>query len=482
MRFFLFVAGIVWIGLLMSCQKTPYSDLGATLTTPPPATQIDLLKDSVFLYSKEVYLWTEVIPDYQKFNPRGYSGSTDLEAAENVMDGIRALQPLDRFSFVTTEEEAAGIQTGEDKDYGFFIKAAATDLVPPLEPDSTYWFVSYVYKSSPAGNAGVQRGWKISKINGTSITYSNSSITLLNQVFFGTMNNALIQFTKSDGVDVSVNLTKGSFVANSVLHRSILTSGSTKVGYLVFNAFFGQPSRIELGEAFTYFQSQGINELVVDLRYNGGGSVQTQDTLANLIAPQSANGKIMYKTIYNKTLQQNKHQLIRKKLGYGSGFEEANNTEVFKKAGNLNLSRAFFIVTGSSASASELLINNLKPYMNVKLIGDTTYGKPVGFFGIPIYKYVAYPISFKTVNSAGNADYYTGFVPDALVPDGVNKAWGDPSEPCLASAIKYILTGSFRLASVSTNEFAMRMSSDQQLQAVQKSIESKKFIGMFNER
>lgn len=118
----MFVAGIVWIGLLMSCQKTPYSDLGATLTTPPPATQIDLLKDSVFLYSKEVYLWTEVIPDYQKFNPRGYSGSTDLEAAENVMDGIRALQPLDRFSFVTTEEEAAGIQTGEDKDYGFLLR------------------------------------------------------------------------------------------------------------------------------------------------------------------------------------------------------------------------------------------------------------------------------------------------------------------------------------------------------------------------
>ena len=81
--------------------------------------------------------------------------------------------------------------------------------------------------------------------------------------------------------------------------------------------------------------------------------------------------------------------------------------------------------------------------MDVKLIGDTTYGKPVGFFPIPIFNYDIYPISFKTVNSAGNADYYTGFAPDKLVSDGVNKNWGDVNEPSLAAALRYISTGSF---------------------------------------
>src|SRR5690606_1589090 len=139
--------------------------------------------------------------------------------------------------------------------------------------------------------------------------------------------------------------------------------GAKKVGYLVFNQFFGQPSRNELGVAFSYFQSNAIDELVVDLRYNPGGSVETQDTLANLIAPSAADDQVMYQYIFNSTLQNNQHQLIRKRLGYGNIFQAANNSIRYEKAGTLNLPRVFFIVSGSSASASELLINNLKPYM-----------------------------------------------------------------------------------------------------------------------
>ncbi|MEJ7766573.1 MAG: S41 family peptidase [Chitinophagaceae bacterium] len=465
----------------VSCQKKSEIKLGELPVTPSTGTRLDLLKDSVYLYSKEVYLWSEVITPYAAFNPRGYSGSTEIKSAQQVIDGIRALQPLDRFSFVTTQAESAGLQTGEDKDYGFFIKAAAVDKALPY--DSVYWFVTYVYANSSAGSAGVQRGWIINAINGSQIDYSNNSIQLLNNTFFGTATTASFQFIKPDGtVAGPLNLSKSSFVANAVLHRSVLTSGAKKVGYLVFNQFFGLPARKELGEAFTYLQAQGINELVVDLRYNPGGSTQTQDTLANLIAPVSANGKTMYKYIYNSTLQQNKHQLIRKKLGYGDFFKESNNTQVFKKAGNLNLTRAFFIVTGSSASASELLINNLKPYMDVKVLGDTSYGKPVGFFPIPIYEYAIYPISFKTVNSVGNADYYNGFAPDALTPDGVNKAWGDPAEPSLGTALKYITTGTFRLTNFSNDDTQMRINSAQLLEPSQRKLESRKFSGMFQER
>jgi carboxyl-terminal processing protease len=473
---------LVWSLLLasslfiISCKKenSPAKAPGSTTTT-----EEDLLKDSVYLYTKEVYLWQDLIPGYDQFNPRQYTGSTELESAQNVMNAIRKLQPLDRFSFVTTEEESNGLQTGQDNDFGFFIKAASIDQADPI--DSVYWFVTYAYDQSSAGQAGVQRGWYINKINGTSISYDQSSVDVLNNVFFGSPTSATFEFKKPDGTTVSANLSKTRFTANSVLYKNVLDAGGKKVGYMVFNQFFGQPSRNELAQAFSYFQGQGIDELVVDLRYNPGGSVETEDTLSNLIAPTTADNQTMYQYIFNNTLQNNEHQLIRNKLGYGNIFTTAANTVRFDKAGALNLSRAFFIVTGNTASASELLINNLKPYMDVKLIGDTTYGKPVGFFPIPIFNYDIYPISFKTVNSAGNADYYTGFAPDKIASDGVNKNWGDVSEPSLAAALRYISTGSFgRFAAESQNNLQWRAMNE--AKPFNKALNENKFSGMFIER
>ena len=468
----LLLAGSLFI---ISCKKENSPGKTPTSTT----TEEDLLKDSVYLYTKEVYLWQDVIPEYDQFNPRQYTGSTELESAQKVMNAIRKLQPLDRFSFVTTAEKSNSLQTGQDNDFGFFIKAASIDQADPI--DSVFWFVTYAYDQSSAGQAGVQRGWFINKINGSAIGYDQSSVDVLNNIFFGSPTSATFEFKKPDGTTVSANLSKTSFTANSVLYKNVLDEGGKKVGYMVFNQFFGQPSRNELAQTFSYFQSQGIDELVVDLRYNPGGSVETEDTLSNLIAPATANNQTMYQYVFNSTLQNNQHQLIRKKLGYGDIFTTAENTVKFEKAGALNLSRVFFIVTGNTASASELLINNLKPYMDVKLIGDTTYGKPVGFFPIPIFNYDIYPISFKTVNSAGNADYYTGFAPDKLTFDGVNKNWGDANEPSLAAALRYISTGSFeRFAAESLNNLQRRAMNE--AKPLNKAINENKFSGMFIER
>jgi len=190
----------------------------------------------------------------------------------------------------------------------------------------------------------------------------------------------------------------------------------------------------------------------------------------------------MYTYEFNQQLQQGNFPLLKKKAGFENvSFAPAINTVNYKKAGNLNLGRVFFIVSASTASASELTINNLRPYMDVKLIGDTTYGKPVGFFPIDIYDFDIYPISFRTINSAGNADYYTGFAPDKLTADGVDKDWGDASEPCLAEALKYITTGSFRVIP-DNGTGQLRRDAQLIMKPVQKSLESKKFSGMFKER
>ncbi|MBS1611083.1 MAG: hypothetical protein JSS70_20485, partial [Bacteroidetes bacterium] len=432
---------LVGLMVIFSCKKNSSDN---TNTIPAQGTEEEKFMDSVYLYSQEVYFWNSVLPSYSQFNPRQYKGADELTSGENVMNAIRKLESLDRYSFVTTKAVSDGIQTGASTDWGFFIKSYSIDHAEPI--DSVYWYVNYVYNQSTAGSSGVKRGWRINKINGTSINYDQSSIDILNNIFFGTGNSASFEFLKPDNTTTSLTLSKTNFQANSVLYSNVFTYGVNKIGYMVFNQFFGSPSRAELASVFTQFQSAGITDLIVDLRNNRGGSTETQDTLSDLIAPVTANNQKMYTYEFNQQLQQGNFPLLKKKPGFGSvSFAPAINTVNFKKAGNLNLSRVFFIVSGSTASASELTINNLRPYMDVKLIGDTTYGKPVGFFPIDIFDFDIYPISFRTINSAGNADYYTGFAPDKLSVDGVDKDWGDTNEPCIAEALKYITTGSFRV-------------------------------------
>jgi len=467
----------------VSCKKNDAGVPSASTDTLSAAARLDLLRDSIYLYSKEVYLWHEVIPSYAVFNPRQYTGSTELLAAQNEMAGIRALQPQDNkhsYSFVTTQAGSDAIQSGNNTDYGFFIKSASIDKALPY--DSVYWFVEYVYKASPAGTSGVQRGWYINKINNTTIGTDNASIAILNDVFFGTTSSsANFTFTKTDGSTVSLALTKGSFTANSVLYTDVITDGTNKTGYLVFNQFFGQTSVTELTTAFSDFASKGINQLVVDLRYNHGGSTNTQNALANLIAPASATGKTMYTYIFNDSLIAGNFPLLKRKANYSStAFQPASNTINYQKSGSVNVSNVVFIVTGETASASELLINNLRPYMNVKLVGDTTYGKPVGFFPISIFNYAIYPISFKTINSAGSAEYYDGFAPDKLTADGVNRGWGDVNEPSLAAALHYISTGSFaRTMNTEEEQNARLLTVQKQYQSLNCQLYNNKFTGMF---
>lgn len=473
----LLIAGTV---LAVSCKKNSGDDNGGdNNNNPPAATQEQLLMDSVYLFTKEVYLWNTVLPTYDQFNPRQYTASTKLESAQKVMNAVRKLQPLDRFSFVTTTEESGGLQTGDETDWGFFLHGAY------ISETQVAWFVTYVYDQSSAGVAGVKRGWIIYKINGTILDDSDASINLLNEVFFGTTTSANFEFITADGSTKKATLSKTSFTANAVLHKSVIDAGGKKVGYLVFNQFFGAPARQELKQAFSYFEGQGITELVVDLRYNPGGSVQTQDTLADLIAPTAANGKTMYRYVFNQNLQNGNFPLLSTKPGFKNvSFSQNDNKQVFNKAGNLNLSRVFVIGTNGTASASELLINNLRPYMDVKLIGDTTYGKPVGFFPIDIFDFAIYPISFKTVNSAGNADYYTGFAPDKVMYDGFDKDWGDESEACLAEALKYITTGNFSQRPTSQGGRANKaaLESQERLQPIHRSFTDRKFNGMFVEK
>jgi len=234
---------------------------------------------------------------------------------------------------------------------------------------------------------------------------------------------------------------------------------------LVFNSFtsHGNADGV-LDAAFNYFVTQGVTDLAIDLRYNGGGYVATAEYIDNYVVPAAKSGTLMYNTYYNATLAGGKASLLANQWRSGSpdynyaqfDYSVAGNAVNFSKKGSLNVGQVFFIVTGSTASASELTINNLRPEMNVQFIGQTTYGKPVGFFDIDINKYQMYIPEFSTQNSANQGGYYAGMTPGSSTYPGiadyddVTKDFGDPTEGLLAHALHYVKLGTYSVENPST--------------------------------
>jgi carboxyl-terminal processing protease len=419
------------VSLLSACKKT--QDVQSTTPTPTPTpvavtTDPEKIKDSTLLYSKDVYLWYNQIPS--TFDARSFADPVAIMTAirqYSIEPGFSAA--VDRWSFAMKKTDwdnlsgglgtTFGATSGTTGDFGMgvFFNAAGDLRVKSVE------------RASPSGLAGIRRGWRITKINGsTNITTSNSSV-IVDAVYNSTQTT--FTFIKPDGNSVDISLTAAHYQEHPVYLDTVYTVNSKKTGYMVFNSFLGDTTEIysEFNRVFSKFSSQNVSDVVIDLRYNGGGYVSVQEKLADYLASSSANNNLMMKEQYND-----------KNSAY-------NSTINFKKLGSLNLSRIFFIVTSGTASASELLINNLKPYMDVKLIGPTnTHGKPVGFFPIPVGDYYIFPVSFRSTNASGNGNYFSGFTPDSKVNDGLTKDWGDITESCLASAIKYINSGAFRLS------------------------------------
>jgi C-terminal processing protease CtpA/Prc len=417
-----FVATLVGFAFLSSCKK---NDLSAenlnppTTTTPttPTVTPADALKDSALLYTQDIYLWYNQIPS--TFNARSYSDPDEIMTAirqYSIEPGFGAA--VDRWSFAVKQAEwdnvSSGVSTG---DFGL-------NIFFKTEGDLR---VRHVEKESPAGVAGVRRGWRITAINGdNNITTSNANFIVQNVY---QSNTASITFQKPDNSSVTLNLNANIYREHPAILDSVYNINAKKIGYFAFNSFLGDTTEIynDFSRVFNKFSSAGVNDVIVDLRYNGGGYVSVQEKLANWLAPSSANGQLMMKQQFNDK------------------YTQYNSDDRFNKLGGLNLNRIFFIVSSSTASASELLINNLKPYMDVQLVGPSkTYGKPVGFFPIPVGDWYIFPVSFRTTNSNGEGSYFNGLAVNSQVADGLDKDWGNIEESSLKSALSFVTTGAFR--------------------------------------
>ena len=354
----------------------------------------------------DYYLWYQHLP---RLNPSNYaSPEAYLEAAR--------YRPLDAtFSYITSRAaNDAFYSDSQFVGFGFSTETTATELR-----------VLQVFPDSPASEASLARGDRIVEINGRPVAELVESGAIATA--FGPSQpgiTASIGIRSRQGQLRQSTLTKRVVTIPTVsLTRTFQVDGRT-VGYLLFRNFV-EPSYAALDTAFAALREARATELVIDLRYNGGGLVDVAVHLASLVGGTLTNGRVFAEYRHN-----DRQDALNETLRFRSVLQA------------LNLSRLFVITTRASASASELLINSLRPHLPVIVVGDLTYGKPVGQYSFNFCDKVLAPVSFSLVNANGQGDYFGGIVPTCVAADDIEHDLGAGDEASLAETFRYIRTGS----------------------------------------
>jgi len=403
----LFFTAIIFFTLFVSCKKDDVEPADSGVTP-------EMARDSLYYIMKEFYYWYDK-PEAASINTTNKGNYND---PYELLEAMR-YQELDRWSFVADYDEFNEEMQGSFVGHGFRIGVDGSGNARIL----------MIYNNSPLYANGVRRGWIVLKINNVEVApiliaedgqaYSN----LIGPSQAGITN--IFLFKKPDGTEVTISSTKASFTVNTVLASEILQLSSGPTGHIVFESFI-TPAVNELATAFANFKANNIKDLILDLRYNSGGYLNIAQTLASYIAGDARKGSAFAKLSYN-----NKHQ------------DENYTFPFIATPYSLGLSRIVVITTRSTASASESVMNGLKPFVNVVSIGDTTNGKPTGMNGWPIgEKYYMWPVTFKMVNSLDEGDYFDGIYPTKVMPDDFTRDFTDINELCLKEAIHYLETGS----------------------------------------
>jgi len=418
------------------------------------------INDFVWKGMNAVYLYKDNIPDLandrfssnQEYANYLNSFSTPEDLFESV---IYQRQTVDKYSwivddYIALEQLFSGIVTSNGMEFGL-------RLVPGSSTD-VFGYIRYILPNTSAESQGLQRGDVFDGIDGTSLTVSNFSSLLSADTYsinLATYNNNGTPDTSDDTVipgTESVSLTKMAYTKNPVFKTEIIDVGGENVGYLMYNGFTADFDS-QLNTAFGNFLSNNVQHLVLDLRYNPGGSVNTSILLSSMITGQFT-GEIYSTEQWNSELQaaffeDNPEFLINR----------FTNNDDGTSLNSLNLSKVYILTTGSSASASELVINSLDPYINVVQIGTTTTGKYQASITLydsdnfgkedanPNHTYAMQPLVLKSLNVVGNTDYDDGLFPDITLAEDFGNLGilSNVNEPLFAAAIADIL-GSGRIS------------------------------------
>lgn len=452
-----FIPFFILLLLLLITAQACQKDQDDTIVGSSSSTANLEVQNFIWKGLNQYYLWqTDVanLADNRFANQAALDAFlTNYKVPQELFDALRVSPTIDRFSwmvddYVTLEQSLQGISKNNGVEFGLSYKPNSTTEV--------FGYVRYIIPGSDASTKDIRRGEIFTAVNGTPLTITNYQSLL-----FGTNDNYTLNMADYNGTTFSSNgktvqLTKTILSENPILIKNVITVGAKKIGYLMYNGFYADFDS-QLNAAFGDFKTQGITDLVLDLRYNSGGSVRTATYLASMITGQFT-GKVFAKQQWNTKI--NSYFETNDPNGLRNFFtDKIGSTPI----NSVNMSKVYILTTKSSASASELVINGLKPHINVVQIGDVTTGKNVGSVTLydspdfsatnrnPKHKYAMQPIVLKIVNSDGFGDYFNGLTPTHELKETISTfgVLGDVNEPLLKLAIAKI-TGTGKMTTQST--------------------------------
>jgi carboxyl-terminal processing protease len=399
-------------------------------------------------YMDEAYLWYREIPSVNttdaNFNLASVPASLD-----NYFEALktRATTPSgklkDEFSF-TYPTLAWEQLAGSGIVAGFGAEWIFGSSTPPRNVR-----IAYVDPGTPAATQGLTRGLRVISVEGVSIDDNTSAgIATINEVFGSPRTGQSYTFVVADlsGVQRTVQMTAAQVTKTPVQNVSTITTPSGRVGYMTFNDHI-DPAEGQLAAAFAQFQSQGVSDVVLDLRYNGGGFLYIASQVGYMVAGSTRTvGKTFERLQFSDRRAADTNDPDSNTPFYNVGSGRPNTgTTANAPLPTLNLNRVYVLASPGTCSASEAVVNGLRGVgVDVILVGGTTCGKPYGFTAKDNCGISYFPIEFKGVNQLGFGDYADGFAPTATctVADDFSKALGDSSEGLLAAALNHRTTGS----------------------------------------
>ena len=421
---------------LLSCSKEPIEKQLEEATRKAEAEDpLYSTKDFIWKGLNQYYLWQEEINDLSdtRFEKSlGYTNATSKRyvsylknfSTPNVLFKY-LLSPEDRFSFIVKD-----IDQLEDSFQGISLSTGMDYALAQIETGEIVGDVRNVFPNSDDEKKGVKRGDFFLSVDGQRLTTTNYQQLLFNQKnsltfgFFKVVNKQIVPTE-------SKTLSQLPLQEDPILLHKTLSRSGKKIGYLVYNSFVSKYDK-QLNEVFGKFKSDGISDLVLDLRYNSGGSVQTAIYLASMIKGTDTN-KVFVKQTSNT-----------KMINYWKRDHTFENNISGTPIHTLNLPKIYILTSKHTASASELIINGLKPYLTVVQIGETTLGKNLASITLKDKtkgsKWAMQPIVLRSENAAGFGHYETGLVPNFEIKEDVRNlgTLGDENEPLLAKALELI--------------------------------------------
>lgn len=372
---------------------------------------------------RDVYYWYREVDTAINY--------ADFDSPQQTLDFLK-YDPLDRFSYIANAAEFDSLfEAGQYLGFGFSLLT---------ESDGTVW-IRFIFEDSSAGRAGLQRGDQILSINGQSVVEISDAFAwddVLGSDEEGYAISMLVR--KQDGTTVTMSMEKSIVNINTVLYSSVINTGSESVGYMVYESFIST-SNVEFERIFSTFSTAGVTKLILDLRYNGGGSADIATNLASYLKPASTNNTDELATlIYNDKLQ------FRNETLYLSPM-----------INSLNLDQLIIITSEQTCSASEMIISGLDPYLDVKTVGSTTCGKPVGMNGFVYCGNIILPVTFAVENVNNVGEYFDGLPADCPADDDVSYDFGDNLDPMLSQALYLSQNNSCQITTASTQSQALKL-------------------------